>query len=353
MYGRIVLDIDGEEFDEPLEKAKERGRRDDRRRHPGRRALGELCDELQGASCRGHTGEPFPQDPTDQLRGAIEAVFRVVERRPGHRLPLPRAHQPRPRHRGERPGDGVRQPRRQLGHRRRASPATPPPARTGRLRRLPRQRPGRGRRRRHPQHRSPRRAGTTSSPRIHKELLAIFDRLEQHYRDMCDTEFTIEQGKLWMLQTRVGKRTGAAALRMAVDMTKDRQIKPARRTRRSCGSPAEHLDQVLHPQFASERPARCSPRAWPPRRARPSARSYFTADDAADAAEPGREGHPRAQRDVARGRARHERAPRASSPSRGGLVEPRRGRGPRLGQAGRGAAPRRSRSRASRSRPAT
>ena len=49
-------------------------------------------------------------------------------------------------------------------------------------------------------------------PKIHKELLAIFARLEAHYRDMCDTEFTIEQGKLWMLQTRVGKRTGRAAL---------------------------------------------------------------------------------------------------------------------------------------------
>src|SRR5206468_12863119 len=56
-------------------------------------------------------------------------------------------------------------------------------------------------------------------PKIHKELLDIFARLEKHYRDMCDTEFTIDQGKLWMLQTRVGKRTGAAALRMAVDMT--------------------------------------------------------------------------------------------------------------------------------------
>ena len=57
-------------------------------------------------------------------------------------------------------------------------------------------------------------------PEINDELLDIFARLERHYRDMCDTEFTIEQGKLWMLQTRVGKRTGAAALRMAVDMTK-------------------------------------------------------------------------------------------------------------------------------------
>ena len=50
-------------------------------------------------------------------------------------------------------------------------------------------------------------------PKVHAELLKIFSRLEAHYRDMCDTEFTIEQGKLWMLQTRVGKRTGAAALR--------------------------------------------------------------------------------------------------------------------------------------------
>jgi pyruvate,orthophosphate dikinase len=57
-------------------------------------------------------------------------------------------------------------------------------------------------------------------PQVHDELMVIFARLERHYKDMCDTEFTIEQGKLWMLQTRVGKRTGAAALKMAVDMTK-------------------------------------------------------------------------------------------------------------------------------------
>src|SRR5690606_41196713 len=56
-------------------------------------------------------------------------------------------------------------------------------------------------------------------PRIHDELLDIFVRLEAHYQDMCDTEFTIEQGKHWMLQTRIGKRTGAAAPKMAVDTT--------------------------------------------------------------------------------------------------------------------------------------
>ena len=88
------------------------------------------------------------------------------------------------------------------------------------VRRLPGQCPGRGRRGRHPQHRRRSTGWRTHFPEIHEELLDIFVRLEAHYRDMCDTEFTIEQGKLWMLQTRVGKRTGAAALKMAVDMTK-------------------------------------------------------------------------------------------------------------------------------------
>ena len=86
-------------------------------------------------------------------------------------------------------------------------------------------------------------------PAIHVELLAIFGRLEAHYRDMCDTEFTIEQGKLWMLQTRVGKRTGRAALKMAVDMVGEKAIKltKAEALDRITG---EHLEQVLHPQFS-------------------------------------------------------------------------------------------------------
>jgi len=57
-------------------------------------------------------------------------------------------------------------------------------------------------------------------PEAHAELLDILQRLEAHYRDMCDTEFTVESGRLWMLQTRVGKRSPAAALRMAVDMVR-------------------------------------------------------------------------------------------------------------------------------------
>ena len=88
----------------------------------------------------------------------------------------------------------------------------------GRLRRLPAERPGRGRRRRHPQHRAAAGPGAASTRRRYDELLAIMATLENHYRDLCDIEFTIERGKLWMLQTRVGKRTAAAAFRIATQL---------------------------------------------------------------------------------------------------------------------------------------
>ncbi len=70
-------------------------------------------------------------------------------------------------------------------------------------------------------------------PEAGKQLYDIFEVLEQHYRDICDIEFTIEQERLWMLQTRIGKRTARAALKIAVDMvTRD----SSSRERRSCGS---------------------------------------------------------------------------------------------------------------------
>jgi pyruvate, orthophosphate dikinase len=122
-------------------------------------------------------------------------------------------------------------------------------------------------------------------PEIHAELLAIFARLERHYRDMCDTEFTIEQGKLWMLQTRVGKRTGAAALRMAVDMTKgtgkaDQRWKISK-SEAVMRVEAEHLDAVLHPQFAGKGLVLATGLAASPGAA--VGKVYFTADDAVDA----------------------------------------------------------------------
>ncbi len=79
-----------------------------------------------------------------------------------------------------------------------------------------------------------------------KELEQVFDILEKHYRDMCDIEFTIEQGKLWMLQTRVGKRTAAAAIKIAISMVEEGLISREEAVLRI---DPEQLDQLLHPQF--------------------------------------------------------------------------------------------------------
>ncbi|MFH1369892.1 MAG: pyruvate, phosphate dikinase [Planctomycetota bacterium] len=81
-------------------------------------------------------------------------------------------------------------------------------------------------------------------PKIYKELFAIQKKLEKHYHDMLDIEFTIEDGRFWMLQCRVGKRNGPAAVRMAVDMLKEKLIKKEEAVMRV--TPGQ-LDELLHP----------------------------------------------------------------------------------------------------------
>ena len=79
-----------------------------------------------------------------------------------------------------------------------------------------------------------------------KELFHVFEILEDHYADMMDLEFTIEQGKLWMLQTRVGKRTALSALKVAIQMYEEGRISKEEAVMRVA---PEQLDQLLHPQF--------------------------------------------------------------------------------------------------------
>ncbi|TMK48712.1 MAG: pyruvate, phosphate dikinase [Actinobacteria bacterium] len=88
-----------------------------------------------------------------------------------------------------------------------------------------------------------------SDPASYRELVKVMQTLEHHYRDMCDIEFTVEQGKLWMLQTRIGKRTAASAVKIAVDLVKERQISKQEAVLRV--DPAS-LDQLLHPQWDPE-----------------------------------------------------------------------------------------------------
>jgi len=83
-------------------------------------------------------------------------------------------------------------------------------------------------------------------PRIDRELRAIARKLERHYRDVQDIEFTIERGKLWMLQTRDAKRTAQAAIRIAVEMARERLITRKEALRRVT---PEHVDYFLHPQL--------------------------------------------------------------------------------------------------------
>ncbi|MCF6379678.1 pyruvate, phosphate dikinase [Nocardioides KLBMP 9356] len=82
--------------------------------------------------------------------------------------------------------------------------------------------------------------------RSHDDLMTIMSRLERHYRDMCDIEFTVERGKLWMLQTRVGKRTPEAAFRIAVHMVDEGLIQMDEAVLRVTG---DQLAQLMFPRF--------------------------------------------------------------------------------------------------------
>ena len=118
-----------------------------------------------------------------------------------------------------------------------------------------------------------------SMPNIYNELYNIRTRLEKHYVDMQDIEFTIEDGKLWMLQTRVGKRNGSAAIKMAVDMKNENMIN--KKTALMRVNPNQ-LDELLHPALdtESEQSATLLTKGLPAGPGGAKGRVVFTADDA-------------------------------------------------------------------------
>ncbi len=115
--------------------------------------------------------------------------------------------------------------------------------------------------------------------KVHKQLLEIKDTLEQHYKDMQDIEFTIEQGTLFMLQTRTGKRTGAAAVKIAVDMVKEKLITKETALKRI---PANDLTQLLLPSFSEgdKKGAVVIAKGLPASPGAATGRLAFTAEDA-------------------------------------------------------------------------
>ena len=285
MYGRIVLDVDGSHFEHLLEAARAavNGKTD---ADIPAAALKTLCDQYK-AIVKEQTGKPFPQDPMKQLRGAVEAVFaswngaRAIAYRVRERIShdLGTAVNVQAMvfgNRDDNSGTGV-------GFTRNAATGENKPYGDFLVNAQGEDVV----------------AGIRNTqdlddmkqifPVCHTELLAIFARLEAHYQDMCDTEFTIEQGKLWMLQTRVGKRTGAAALKMAVDMTKgtgkgDAKWKISKQEALMRIS-EDSIDQVLHPQFAGKGKVLATGLAASPGAA--VGQVYFSADDALYASDRG------------------------------------------------------------------
>ncbi|THD34719.1 MAG: pyruvate, phosphate dikinase [Sphingomonas sp.] len=114
-------------------------------------------------------------------------------------------------------------------------------------------------------------------PEVYGELAGVFDTLETHYRDMQDIEFTVERGKLWMLQTRSGKRTAKAALKIAVDMAEEGLISREEAIARV--DPAA-LDQLLHPTLDPQAARDVLTRGLPASPGAASGKVVFDADTA-------------------------------------------------------------------------
>ena len=122
-------------------------------------------------------------------------------------------------------------------------------------------------------------------PEAYKSLIAIFDKLEGHYRDMQDIEFTVQENKLWMLQTRNGKRTAKAALKIAADMCDEKLITTDEAVLRV---DAQSLDQLLHPTLDPNAPRDLLLTGLPASPGAASGEVVFSADEAERLAQEGK-----------------------------------------------------------------
>ena len=242
MFGKTVLDIDGGLFSDALDDLKaERGVKGDTELTA--EDLKGLVDAFKGI-VKEQTGEDFPQDPRTQMDMGIEAVFRSWNT---ERARIYRRRERIPHdlgtavnictmvfgNMGENSGTGVcftRDP--SSGHsgvygdyleNAQGEDVVAGIRNTLALSDLER----------------------INKP-VYDELRAIMRKLETHYRDMCDIEFTVERGKLWMLQTRVGKRTAAAAFRIATQLLGEKLITRDEALGRVTG---DQLTQLMFPQF--------------------------------------------------------------------------------------------------------
>ncbi|HET7350211.1 MAG TPA: pyruvate, phosphate dikinase [Marmoricola sp.] len=245
MFGSTVLGVDGEVFSEALEDLKKRrGTSDDLELSAD--DMGKLVSTYQEL-IREHAGRDFPQDPREQLDLAIRAVFASwnTERAMLYRR---REHIPDDLgtavnvcsmvfgNQGMDSGSGVAFTR---------DPASGAQGVYGDyLQNAQGEDVVAGIR-----NTVPLADLRDIDPQSYDDLLDIMQRLEKHYRDMCDIEFTVERGKLWMLQTRVGKRTAEAAFRVSTQLADEGLIDLDEALRRVTG---EQLAQMMFPRFDRE-----------------------------------------------------------------------------------------------------
>ncbi|HYM51700.1 MAG TPA: pyruvate, phosphate dikinase, partial [Candidatus Limnocylindrales bacterium] len=242
MFGKIVLGIDAQKFEARLEHAKEKAKvKTDPELTPEQLTM--LVAEYK-AIVQKESGKPFPDDPQAQLRASIEAVFsswmnkRAIDYRNFNKIPHDLGTAVNVQmmvfgNMGNDSGTGVaftRDPNtgekvlygeyllNAQGEDVVAGIRTPRPIST-----LKRQ-----------------------LPEVYAQFEATAAQLEKHYRDVQDLEFTIEKRKLWMLQTRSGKRTAQAAVKIAVDMVQEGLISEEEALQRV--EPAQ-VDQLLHPRI--------------------------------------------------------------------------------------------------------
>ncbi len=247
MFGDVVMEVDHEHFEEAFDTIKKKYNTIEDTQVPAE-GLKELCDAYKSLYKK-HTGEDFPQEPMQQLSKAVEAVFkswmtnkavkyREIENIRGLLGTAVNCQSMVYGNMGDDSGTGVaftRNPNtgedkffgeflvNAQGEDVVAGIRTPQPTEE---------------------------MSNWNAP-VYKELMVIKDKLEQHYKDMQDIEFTIEKGTLYMLQTRNGKRTGQAAVRLACEMVKEGLIDEKTAVLRV---PAGDLTQLLLPSF--------QPAAW-------------------------------------------------------------------------------------------
>ena len=284
MYSDVVMEVPKSYFEKIIDEMKEaKGVHFDTDLTAD--DLKELAAKFKAVYKEAMNGEDFPQDPTEQLMGAVKAVFRswdnpraIVYRRmndiPGDWGTAVNVQTMVFGNKGETSGTGVAFTRNPStgakgiygeylinaqGEDVVAGVRTPQP-----ISKL-----------------------AEDLPECYKEFMDLAMKLENHFRDMQDMEFTIEEGKLYFLQTRNGKRTAPAAIQIACDLVDEGMITPEEAV---CRIEAKSLDQLLHPTFVPEalKAGEVIGSALPASPGAAAGKVYFTADEAKDAGKGGR-----------------------------------------------------------------